>query len=197
MSIHRLGELELITYPGECTTTTHDEILASSRGRIIQAIGLGHEYLSYITTQPEYRKQRYEGASTLYGPHSKALLQFYITEMRSQLGTTMRTNARQNYSHDVGFRCNAGQVYYQYSQEDVEQAFQPILSHPIEHYPSITFRQEWAEPLRALLPMPDRLAYPAVILESWDNSTEHWHLLRMDGHDQTSETPYMARIVTS
>jgi len=32
--------------------------------------GLSNVYTHYITTIEEYGKQRYEGASTLYGPHT-------------------------------------------------------------------------------------------------------------------------------
>lgn len=32
--------------------------------------GLTNTYASYITTFEEYGVQRYEGASTLYGPHT-------------------------------------------------------------------------------------------------------------------------------
>jgi neutral ceramidase len=34
--------------------------------------GLSNSYSSYITTYEEYQQQRYEGASTLYGPHTLA-----------------------------------------------------------------------------------------------------------------------------
>jgi hypothetical protein len=32
--------------------------------------GLTNTYASYVTTWEEYQVQRYEGASTLYGPHT-------------------------------------------------------------------------------------------------------------------------------
>ena len=34
--------------------------------------GLANSYSHYITTYEEYQQQRYEGASTLYGPHTLA-----------------------------------------------------------------------------------------------------------------------------
>lgn len=41
--------------------------------------GLSNIYTSYITTVEEYEMQRYEGASTLYGPHT---LQAYINQFK-------------------------------------------------------------------------------------------------------------------
>lgn len=37
--------------------------------------GLSNAYADYITTYEEYQVQRYEGASTIYGPHT---LEAYI-----------------------------------------------------------------------------------------------------------------------
>jgi len=40
--------------------------------------GLSNEYADYITTYEEYQVQRYEGGSTVYGPHTlEAYLQIY------------------------------------------------------------------------------------------------------------------------
>lgn len=47
--------------------------------------GLSNVYTSYITTLEEYEVQRYEGASTLYGPHT---LQAYINQF-SRLATEL------------------------------------------------------------------------------------------------------------
>ncbi len=44
--------------------------------------GLTNTYASYITTFEEYGVQRYEGASTLYGPHT---LDAYIQVWKSVL----------------------------------------------------------------------------------------------------------------
>jgi neutral ceramidase len=44
--------------------------------------GLTNTYSSYITTFEEYGVQRYEGASTLYGPHT---LDAYI-QVRASCG---------------------------------------------------------------------------------------------------------------
>ena len=37
---------------------------------VITIAGLSNSYSSYVTTYEEYQAQRYEAASTLYGPHT-------------------------------------------------------------------------------------------------------------------------------
>jgi neutral ceramidase len=49
--------------------------------------GLSGTYSSYITTWEEYQVQRYEGASTLYGPHT---LDAYIQTVLELVQVTER-----------------------------------------------------------------------------------------------------------
>ena len=48
-------------------------------------IGLANEYISYVTTPEEYDAQDYEGASTLYGPATGPLVQYYLTQLAGKL----------------------------------------------------------------------------------------------------------------
>ncbi|QDS72428.1 hypothetical protein FKW77_009182 [Venturia effusa] len=80
----RVGQLIIIVSPGEVTTmagrrwrnaifeaakseNVHDQ---SSIEPIVLLGGPANSYTHYITTEEEYAVQRYEGASTLYGPHT-------------------------------------------------------------------------------------------------------------------------------
>lgn len=80
----RVGQLIMIVSPGEATTmagrrwksaihtaaaTTLDSISSSSPPIVVLG-GPANSYTHYIATEEEYRVQRYEGASTLYGPHT-------------------------------------------------------------------------------------------------------------------------------
>ncbi|XP_046405501.1 neutral ceramidase [Ischnura elegans] len=66
--------------PGEFTTMSGrrmrdavaEEMVAAGAERPIGVIiaGLSNAYADYITTPEEYQVQRYEGASTIYGPHT-------------------------------------------------------------------------------------------------------------------------------
>ena len=39
-------------------------------GALVVIAGLTNDYSHYVTTYEEYQVQRYEGASTLFGPHT-------------------------------------------------------------------------------------------------------------------------------
>jgi len=79
----RAGQLIFIVSPGEATTMSGRRWkaaianAASSSGIIARGLkplvvlgGPANTYTHYITTEEEYAVQRYEGASTLYGPHT-------------------------------------------------------------------------------------------------------------------------------
>lgn len=78
----RVGQLLIIVSPGEATTMAGrrwKEALADSARAlaltqdnepIVVLGGPANSYTHYISTEEEYSIQRYEGASTLYGPHT-------------------------------------------------------------------------------------------------------------------------------
>ncbi|KAL6856503.1 Neutral/alkaline nonlysosomal ceramidase [Trichoderma novae-zelandiae] len=82
----RVGQFIIIVSPGEATTMAgrrwKDAVAESSRTHLAEELdgkepivvlgGPSNTYTHYITTEEEYGIQRYEGASTLYGPHTLA-----------------------------------------------------------------------------------------------------------------------------
>lgn len=78
----RVGQLIVIVSPGEATTmagrrwresiseSATDLSLTGSVEPIVVLGGPANSYTHYIATEEEYGIQRYEGASTLYGPHT-------------------------------------------------------------------------------------------------------------------------------
>lgn len=91
----RVGQLLIIVSPGEATTMAGrrwKEALASSAvdswaddtsdSPLVVLGGPANSYTHYITTEQEYAIQRYEGASTLYGPNT---LDAYINLTLSRL----------------------------------------------------------------------------------------------------------------
>ncbi|CAK7346070.1 unnamed protein product [Dovyalis caffra] len=83
IQILRLGKLIILSVPGEFTTMAGrrlreavKETLISNGGGEFDAethiviAGLTNTYSQYIATFEEYEQQRYEAASTLYGPHT-------------------------------------------------------------------------------------------------------------------------------
>lgn len=89
IQIIRIGQVVLLCVPGEFTTMAGRRLrqavktVLSNSGKKefddvhIVIAGLSNSYSQYVTTFEEYQIQRYEGASTLYGPHT---LSAYIQE---------------------------------------------------------------------------------------------------------------------
>jgi len=76
----RIGPLVIIVAPGEATTMAGrrwrnalaeaaPSVLKIDKPRVVLG-GPANTYAHYISTEEEYTVQRYEGASTLYGPHT-------------------------------------------------------------------------------------------------------------------------------
>jgi neutral ceramidase len=85
IQLMRIGSLVIIVAPGEATTMSGrrwrnaiaaaaPSILDISSPHVVLG-GPANTYAHYIATQEEYKIQRYEGASTLFGPHT---LEAYI-----------------------------------------------------------------------------------------------------------------------
>lgn len=83
--ILRIGELIIIAVPAEFTTMSGRRTRNAVAAALTNAgfpdtplpviAGLANDYADYVTTFEEYQVQRYEGGSTVYGPHT---LQAYI-----------------------------------------------------------------------------------------------------------------------
>ncbi|CBF74402.1 hypothetical protein AN4245.2 [Aspergillus nidulans FGSC A4] len=82
IQLHRIGQLIIVTSTSEVTTMAGRrwrEAIAKSARDILSIfdplVVLGspaNSYAHYVTTEEEYSRQRYEGASTLYGPNTLA-----------------------------------------------------------------------------------------------------------------------------
>uniref|UniRef100_A0A336ML87 Neutral ceramidase n=1 Tax=Culicoides sonorensis TaxID=179676 RepID=A0A336ML87_CULSO len=79
LQLIRIGQVILSAVPGEFSTMSGRRLRAHIREIARQEensnfdviiAGLSNLYTSYIVTPEEYQMQRYEGASTLYGPHT-------------------------------------------------------------------------------------------------------------------------------
>ncbi|KAF2707688.1 Neutral/alkaline nonlysosomal ceramidase [Pleomassaria siparia CBS 279.74] len=81
IQVLRVGQFIIIVSPGEATTMSgrrwreavHNaatKLVAVETPPIVVLGGPANSYTHYITTEEEYFIQRYEGASTLYGPHT-------------------------------------------------------------------------------------------------------------------------------
>jgi neutral ceramidase len=84
----RMGSFAILGIPGELTTmagrrlrTTVLDAISSSGVAHVALSTYANEYSQYITTPEEYCAQHYEGASTLFGPHTLAAYQQVAAEL--------------------------------------------------------------------------------------------------------------------
>ncbi|KAJ6546078.1 Neutral/alkaline nonlysosomal ceramidase [Mycena vulgaris] len=91
VQILKVGNFVMLIIPGELTTMAGRRIREAVRAKLISSgilredahvvvAGPANTYAHYITTREEYTVQRYEGASTLYGPYT---LEAYIDKYTS------------------------------------------------------------------------------------------------------------------
>eukprot|EP01125_Pyxidicula_operculata_P011238 TRINITY_DN3677_c0_g1_i1.p1 TRINITY_DN3677_c0_g1~~TRINITY_DN3677_c0_g1_i1.p1 ORF type:complete len:543 (+),score=145.29 TRINITY_DN3677_c0_g1_i1:540-2168(+) len=98
LQIVRIGQLYIVAVPAEFSTmagrrlkeSVKQALLANgaSSDLIVVISGLSNAYSQYVTTPEEYAIQRYEGASTLFGPNTLPAYQ----QLYSQLATALQTN---------------------------------------------------------------------------------------------------------
>ncbi|XP_053697555.1 neutral ceramidase-like [Sabethes cyaneus] len=98
-----LGDFAIAAVPAEFTTMSGrrlrkviENASVDAGGKKVQVVvaGLSNMYTSYVATPEEYAIQRYEGASTLYGPHTltiyldrfKKLMEAIVTGEKVQPG---------------------------------------------------------------------------------------------------------------
>uniref|UniRef100_A0A3Q2TLY6 Neutral ceramidase n=1 Tax=Fundulus heteroclitus TaxID=8078 RepID=A0A3Q2TLY6_FUNHE len=83
VQIITIGSVAVIAVPGEMTTMSGRRLREASVDTFsnteVVIAGLSNVYTHYITTYEEYQVQRYEGASTIYGPHT---LTAYLSKYR-------------------------------------------------------------------------------------------------------------------
>jgi neutral ceramidase len=100
LQLVRIGSLYIVAVPGEFTTMSGRRLkqtvldTLAKNGQLlpdtkIVIAGLANSYSHYIATYEEYQIQRYEGGSTLYGPHT---LDAYRQEF-SKLAQAMATGS--------------------------------------------------------------------------------------------------------
>lgn len=90
LQIFKIGQLIIAAVPFEITTMTGRRIKETiakqfSPDHIIVLSTLANAYAGYVATQEEYQMQRYEGASTHFGPWTAALLQQELAQLAKAL----------------------------------------------------------------------------------------------------------------
>jgi len=111
LQIFQIGNLYIIGVPGEFTTmagrrlrkSVYDALMtknAVTDETVILIAGLTNSYSHYITTFEEYQAQRYEGGSTLFGPHTLAFYQQEFSRLAKALSTNNSTDIISDLEED-------------------------------------------------------------------------------------------------
>ena len=94
LQVIKIGNFVLAAVPAEFTTVAGRRLKAKLKtvfgaaATHVAMAGYSNDYAFYVTTKEEYDMQHYEGASTLYGPHTLAA---YLREM-GKLATALKNN---------------------------------------------------------------------------------------------------------
>lgn len=111
LQIIQIGDLIIIGAPGEFTTmagrrlrqTVYDTLKAkgmTSEDTVVVIAGLANSYSHYITTYDEFQVQRYEGASTLFGPNTLAFYQQEFATLTEAIANDNISNIKSDEMED-------------------------------------------------------------------------------------------------
>ncbi|KAL8674653.1 MAG: hypothetical protein Q9168_000961 [Polycauliona sp. 1 TL-2023] len=152
IQVFRIGQLLIVVSPGEATTMAGrrwKKSVSDSASRlsltseaddenppIVVLGGPANSYTHYIATEEEYNIQRYEGASTLYGPHTlnayinvtSSLLPYLQTssyDKNPQPGPNPPINTNISYNFNSKVRFDRAPFFKKFGQvlRDVEAAY--------------------------------------------------------------------------
>lgn len=154
IQLFRVGQMFMIIAPGEATTmsgrrwkeavrsaaaSTFSDLSAQAADPIVVLGGPANTYAHYIATPEEYGVQRYEGASTLFGPHT---LSAYInqtlmllphldasatTQPRTEHGPRPPINVNNSLSFITGVVADRPGLFKSYGDvtKDVKTSYKP------------------------------------------------------------------------
>lgn len=140
MQLMRIGNLAIVSIPGEPTTTVGRRLRAAVLEQLedtgvdtVIVNGLANNYSGYLATREEFAAQHYEGASTEFGPYQAAAYsQEYV-----QLAQAMRSGtpvydvtsppdkSNQSFSERPGVVFDDKPLYQKWGQ---------VLTQPASHY---------------------------------------------------------------
>ncbi|HSN97093.1 MAG TPA: neutral/alkaline non-lysosomal ceramidase N-terminal domain-containing protein, partial [Candidatus Nanopelagicales bacterium] len=176
LSLVRLGGALLAATPFEMTTVVgyriREELAALTHpdrpgDDDVILVGLTNSYLQYVTTADEYALQHYEGASTLYGPHTAAFLAHHLTCL-----------ARALHGAAPSTEC------------DLDQQSALNRTYPVAQAPDHVARMP-GPPAKTALPPTADLPVAHTLDDLW-----HAYLVRFDGPPLDSTRPtFSVRII--
>lgn len=201
--ILRAGNLFILVMPGEFTTMAGRRMKEAVKAKvdalkllpkgvepIVVLSGPANTYAHYVTTREEYGAQRYEGGSTLFGPHTlEAYMHIYTNVLIPALvdddaAKMVPPGKLAPLSIDKAFKFEKPVVY---DNAPFRKSFGDVLEQPNESYqlashPNVTTTFVAANPRNDL-----RLESTYMEVQQRDeDEPETWHVVRTDGHHSTT-----------
>ncbi|XP_065371278.1 neutral ceramidase [Calliphora vicina] len=120
--IVQIGDLIITAVPGEFTTMAGRRlrnkvraVAAATGGKDVDVIlaGLSNLYSSYITTPEEYQAQRYEAASTIFGPNTHTIYMDVFERLTKAMlrGEIVDAGPNPPYMNDRMLSMNTGVIF--------------------------------------------------------------------------------------
>lgn len=191
----RVGQLFIIVSPGEATTmsgrrwreavqASAAEVLAEDLNATEPTVVLGgpaNTYSHYIATREEYTVQRYEGASTLYGPHTlDAYINLTLTHL-PELADSPPPNPHSNHGPQPPINTNRSLSFITGVVVDnppLFKSFGDVLTQAKDSYrpgETVTAKFVGANPRNNF-----RLGSTFAAVERYDPNTRVWEQVRSD-----------------
>lgn len=195
VQVLRVGQLLIIVSPGEATTMSgrrwkeaiHDSAAStilsdsSSADPIVVIGGPANSYTHYIATPEEYGIQRYEGASTLYGPYTlNAYINLTLTNLpylsttsnsQPPLGPLPPNNVNKSLSFITGVVYDGHPLFTSYGDVKIDV----LPKYPLSSSPIITATFIGANPRNNL-----HLESTYAAIEMQIPGTGQWQRVRDD-----------------
>ncbi|KAJ7324168.1 hypothetical protein JRQ81_017188, partial [Phrynocephalus forsythii] len=189
VQILTVGSLAILAVPGEFTTMSGRRLREAIKnefatygkpGMNVIVAGLCNVYTHYITTFEEYQIQRYEGASTIYGPHT---LSAYI-QLFQDLARAIAKDAVHNIPKHPGpplFNItNLSFLPLVVDAKPLGHKYGDVLQDVKPKYQAgevVTAQFVGANPRNSIANMT---TFNFLTIEKYDNSSQSWQVLSDD-----------------
>uniref|UniRef100_A0A8C4TVI7 Neutral ceramidase n=1 Tax=Falco tinnunculus TaxID=100819 RepID=A0A8C4TVI7_FALTI len=190
VQIVAIGSLAIIAVPGEFTTMSGRRLREAVKREFdshggprmdVVIAGLCNVYTHYITTYEEYQVQRYEAASTIYGPHTLAA---YIQLYRG-LAKAIATNTVQDLPRgpEPPF-FNIGNVTLvpplMVDRVPVNKTFGDVLQEVIQQYRATEVAEVTFVGANPRNSAENATKHNFLTVERYTNTSDSWHVVQND-----------------
>ncbi|KAG8733489.1 hypothetical protein FRC11_005782 [Ceratobasidium sp. 423] len=195
IQMFRVGQLVMLIFPGELTTMAGRRLREAVRAKLISSgvigsnayvvvAGPANTYAHYVTTREEYSIQRYEGASTIYGPFTLEAYTDLFTKYATYLADSAAgTPPAGPTSEDLTKRAISLQTGVVFDAAPIGKSFGSVLtdvstSTPYKRGQTVTAVFQGANPRNDL-----RLEGTFMTVDQLVGGT--WTTVRTDSHPST------------